>query len=144
MIFHCQLTSGKMLKCFLWSCQPKCYWPVRLQDFLKCNFSVCVWINRVSYKVVQSIIVVLINISKEWCGRNIIFCMKTNNKVFHELIVLFLKVKVRHAQIIQNSKFVISFQYLIKEGGIKLIFYMQVNSILSISVGMVTCSNYPK
>ena len=69
--------------------------------------------------------------------------MKTN-KVFHELIVLFLKVKARHAQIIQNSNFAISFQYLIKEGGMKLIFYMQVNLILSISVGMVRCPNYPK
>ena len=42
-----------------------------------------------------------------------IFCMKVDIQVFHKLIVLFLMVIARNTQ---NSIFVISSQYLRKEG----------------------------
>ena len=45
-----------------------------------------------------------------------IFCMKINIKVFYKLVVLFLLIIARHAQITQNGKFVISLQYLRNEG----------------------------
>ena len=45
-----------------------------------------------------------------------IFGLKINIKVFYELVVSFLLVIARHCRIIQNSKFVISLQYLKKEG----------------------------
>ena len=68
-----------------------------------------------------------------------IFCMKINIKGFYKLVFL---VIARHTQSTQNSKFVISLQYL-KKGGMKLIFRMQINIKLShkliplILVGMV-------
>ena len=37
-------------------------------------------------------------------------------KVFYKLVILFLLVIARHAQSTRNSKFVISLQYLEKEG----------------------------
>ena len=43
--------------------------------------------------------------------------MKINIKVFYKLVVSLLLVIARHAQSTQNSKFVISLQYLKKEGG---------------------------
>ena len=45
-----------------------------------------------------------------------IFCMKINIKVFYKLEVSFLLFIARHAQSTQKSKFVISFQYLKREG----------------------------
>ena len=45
-----------------------------------------------------------------------IFCMEISIKVFYKLVVSFLLVIARHAQNTQNSKFVISLQYLKKEG----------------------------
>ena len=44
-----------------------------------------------------------------------IFCLKINMKVFYKLVVLFLLIIARHAQITQNGKFVISLQYLRNE-----------------------------
>ena len=57
------------------------------------------------------------------------FCMKINIKVFYKLVVLFLLVTARHAQNSQTSKFVISLQYLKKEG--MKFFCMQINIKLS-------------
>ena len=45
-----------------------------------------------------------------------IFCMKINIKVFYKLVLSVLLVIARHAQVTQNHKFVISLQYLRKEG----------------------------
>ena len=46
-----------------------------------------------------------------------IFCMKISSiKDFYKLVVMLLLVIARHAQNTQNSKFVISLQYLKKEG----------------------------
>ena len=48
--------------------------------------------------------------------------MKINIKVSHKLAVSFLLVIARHAQSTQNSNFVISLQYLKKEGRDELYF----------------------
>ena len=53
-----------------------------------------------------------------------IFCMKINIKVFYKMVVSFLLIIARHAQSTQNSKFVISVEYLTKKGGMKLIVCM--------------------
>ena len=46
-----------------------------------------------------------------------IFCMKINSiKDFYKLMVIFLVVIARHAQNSQNRKFVISLQYIKREG----------------------------
>ena len=56
-----------------------------------------------------------------------IFCMKISSiKDFNKLVVLFLLVIARHAQNTQNGRFVISLQYLKKEGKDDVIFYMQI------------------
>ena len=44
-----------------------------------------------------------------------IFGMKIDIKVLHKLVVSFLLVIARHTQITQNSKLVMSLQYLKKE-----------------------------
>ena len=50
-------------------------------------------------------------------GVNLIFCMKISSmKDFYKLVIMFLLAIARHAQNTQNSKFVISLQYLKKEG----------------------------
>ena len=59
-----------------------------------------------------------------------IFCMKII-KVFYKLVVSFLLVIASQAQSIQDSKFVISLQYLKKKELMKLIFCMQINIKLS-------------
>ena len=46
-----------------------------------------------------------------------IFCIKINTKVFNKLAVSFLLVTARYVQSNQNSKFVISFQYLKEREG---------------------------
>ena len=45
-----------------------------------------------------------------------IFCMKTNIQVFYKLLVLFVLVIASHAQTTQDIKFVVSLQYLYKDG----------------------------
>ena len=56
-----------------------------------------------------------------------IFCMKISSiKDFNKLVVMFLLVIARHAQNTQNDRFVISLQYLKKEGKDDVIFYMQI------------------
>ena len=64
-IFDVSLPTSYLTKFLFWSKKPKCSWPVRLQDSLKCNISrknwgikliFCLWINiKVSYKVVLSL-----------------------------------------------------------------------------------------
>ena len=44
-----------------------------------------------------------------------IFCMKISIKVFYKIVVSFLLIIARHAQSTQNSKFVISVEYLKKK-----------------------------
>ena len=75
----------------------------------------------------------LCNISRKRRGINIIFCMKRHIKVLYKRVVSFLLVLARHVQSTQNSKFVISLQYLNnkKKGGMKLIFCLQINMKLS-------------
>ena len=52
-----------------------------------------------------------------------IFCLKISSiKDFYKLVVMFLLVIARHIQNTQNGKFVISLQYLKKEGKVKVIF----------------------
>ena len=79
-----------------------------------------------------------------------IFCMKINIKFFHKLVVLFLLVIARHAQSSQNSKFVISLQYLKKEGRDEVDFlHADKNQIIrqfdTINLGGhgQACLNYP-
>ena len=45
-----------------------------------------------------------------------IFCMKINIKAFYKLAASYLLVIARYAQSVRNRKFVISLQYLTKEG----------------------------
>ena len=45
-----------------------------------------------------------------------IFCLKINIKVFYKSILSFLMAKVHNARSTQNNNFVISLQYLKKEG----------------------------
>ena len=45
-----------------------------------------------------------------------ISCMKTNIQVFYKLLVLFVLVIASHAQTTQDIKFVVSLQYLYKDG----------------------------
>ena len=53
--------------------------------------------------------------------------MKINIKILYKLVVSILLVIARHAQIIQNMKFAISWQYLKKEGRDEVDFFMQIN-----------------
>ena len=80
-----------------------------------------------------------------------IFCMKVNIKVFYKLAVSVLLVIARHAQISQNRQFVISLQYLKKEGRGEVDFlhadkYQTVLQIDTINFGSNSqaCPNYPK
>ena len=52
-------------------------------------------------------------------------------KVFYKLVILFLLVIARHVQSTRNSKFVISLQYLEKEGRDEVDFCMEINIKLS-------------
>ena len=80
-----------------------------------------------------------------------IFCMKINIKVFYNLTVSLLLVIAQYAQITQNSKLVISLQYLKKEGMDEVDFlhadkhqtFLQVDPINLCGHGQA-CSNYPK
>ena len=72
-------------------------------------------------------------------------------KIFYKLVILFLLVIARHAQSTRNSKFVISLQYLEKEGRDEVDFLhadkhqtiLQVNTINLVG-RCQACSNYPK
>ena len=81
------------------------------------------------------------NISNRWLGINMICCMKMSIKVFCKLTISFLLVVSRHAQSTQNSKFVISLEYIKKGGKDETDFahqdkYIFCRLILLILVGM--------
>ena len=77
--------------------------------------------------------------------------MKINIKFFNKLVLSFSLVIVKHAQSTQNSKFIMSLQYLKKKGKDKADFLhadkhqtiLQVGTINLLGHGK-TCSNYPK
>ena len=80
-----------------------------------------------------------------------VFCMKINIKVFYKLVVSSLLVIERYDQSTQNSKFVISLQYLKKEEKDKVNFLhadkpqtiLQVETINLYGHGQA-CPNFPK
>ena len=80
-----------------------------------------------------------------------IFCMKINMKTFYKLTVSLLLAIARYAQSTQNSKFVISLQYLKKEERDEVDFlhadrrqtFMQVDPINLAGHGQA-CPSYPK
>ena len=77
--------------------------------------------------------------------------MKINIKIFYKLIVSVLLFIARHAQSIQNSKFVVSLQYLKKEARDEVDFlhankhqiFLQVDTINFGGHGQA-CPNYTK
>ena len=74
--------------------------------------------------------------------------MKINIKVFYKQVVSFLLVMARYAQSTQNSKFVVSLQYVKKEGRDEVDFlqhqtFLRVDPINLGGYGQ-TCPNYPK
>ena len=79
------------------------------------------------------------------------FCMKINIKVFYKLTASFLLIIARYAQSTQNSNCVISLQYLKKQGGMKLVFCMQITIKAFLLVDPInlgghgqTCRSYQK
>ena len=77
-----------------------------------------------------------------------IFCMKINIKVYYKLLVSFLLVVAWHAQ---NSKFVISLQYIKKEGKDEVDFlhvdeHQAIHQADTINLGgySQSCPVYPK
>ena len=142
-------------------------WPIRLQDFWKCNtfkknwgirLIFCFQIEiRISYELVllpkvPKIICLqyLCNISRRRWRMNMIFCMKISINVFYNLVVSFLLVIARHAQSTQNSKFVVLLQCVKKEGRGEADFLhadkhqtiLQVDTINLGGSGQA-CPNYP-
>ena len=77
--------------------------------------------------------------------------MKISIKIFYKLVVSFLLFIARHAHNTQNRKFVISFQYLKKEGKDELNFLHVDRYQIVLQVGTTNlgghgqaCPNYPK
>ena len=82
---------------------------------------------------------------------NLIFCVKINIKVFYKLVVWFLQVIVRHAQSTKSSKFIISPQYLKKEGRDEVDFLhadkhqtIQQTDTINLGEHGQACPDYPK
>ena len=75
-----------------------------------CNVSFLQMSIAVIYKLILSFYIIS---RKNW-GRNFIFCMMINMKIFYKLMVLFLMSLARQAQI-TKVKFAISLWYLKKE-----------------------------
>ena len=80
-----------------------------------------------------------------------IFCMKINTKVSYKSVVTFLLVIARHVLSTQNSKFVVSLQYLEKEERDEVDFlhaekYQTILQVDAINLGghCQACPNYPK
>ena len=80
-----------------------------------------------------------------------IFYIKKNIKVFYKLTISFLLVIARYAQSTQNSKFVMSLQYLKKEGRDEVVFMHADKHQTSLQVDRIDlswhgqgCPNYPK
>ena len=116
---------------------PKCCWPIKLQESLKCNISKKRWTMKcifgiqinieVFYKFILSSWVYvarhaqntqnekfgyLWNISRKTWGMKLIFCLQANTKIFYKLIVSLWVCVARHARSTQNNKLIISLQYL--------------------------------
>ena len=80
-----------------------------------------------------------------------IFCIKIDVKAFYKLTVSYLLVIARYAQSTRNRKFVISLQYLKKEGRKEVGFlhadkhktFLQIDTTNLIRHGQA-CQNYPK
>ena len=116
---------------------PKCSWPIRSQNSLKCKIpkklrgqiDFLFADKHQSFRQVGAItfdvriqvcpkypnLWYLCNVSRKREGINMIFLHKINIKVFYKLVVTFFLVIARYAWSNQNSKSVISFQYLKKE-----------------------------
>ena len=92
-----------LAKFWVWSYEPKCCQPIKLQDSLKCNI-----------------------LRKKWMMK-FVFCMQIYITVFYKLILSFWVSVTKHSQSTQNR-----FSYLcnisIKIWGIKLIFCLQMNT----------------
>ena len=118
----------------IWS--PKCSRPIRLQDSLKCNISrknrgiKLIYDFQINIRAFYMLLLLLfvdvarltkvLTIIRQYFKKDVRdkydFCMKIINiKVFYKLIILFLLFIARHVQSIQNSKFVISLEYLKRE-----------------------------
>ena len=101
-----------MAKFWFWSYGPKCCWPIKLQNSLKCNISRKKWLTKcifdrqinieVFYKLILSIWVCIgrhalstknkkflyfCNNSRKRWGMKLIFCLLIKAKVFYKLIV---------------------------------------------------------
>ena len=139
-----------LAKFWVWSYEPKCCQPIKLQDSLKCNilrkkwmmkFNFCIQINiEVVYKFILSFWVSVIRYAKStqnkftylWnisiipSGMKLIFCLQINTKVFYKMIVSLWVCAARHAQSTQN-KFTIYLQYLHNSMRDKLIFCLLIS-----------------
>ena len=101
---------------------PKCCWPIKLQDSLKCNISRKKWMmkfifgmqinievfNRHTQSTQNKNFAYLCNISRRMWGMKLIFCLQVNTKVFCKLIESLWVCVARYVQSTQN-KFAISF-----------------------------------
>ena len=112
---------------------PKCCWPIKLQDSLKCYISR----NKQTMKYIfgmqvdgitlglgsqvcskypkKQVSYYLCNISKKALRMRLIFCLHINLKGFFKLILSFQVCVASHGQITQSNNFAISLKYLKKE-----------------------------
>ena len=76
------------------------------------------------------------------------FLLEDKHQVFYKQVVSFLLVITRYAQSIQNSKFVMSLQYLEKEGRDEVEFLQHQTSLqvdpINLGEHGQACPNYPK
>ena len=79
------------------SYEPKCCWPIELQDSLNCNISRKKWIMK------------------------FIFGMQRNSKTFYKLVLSFWLCASRYAQSTQNRKFAYLFNISTKTRRMKLL-----------------------
>ena len=93
-----------LVKFWFSSYGPKCCWPIKLQDSLKCNMS-----------------------KKKWMMK-FIFGLKRNNKIFCKVILSFWVCAARHAQTTKNWKFAYLCNISRKTWEMKLFFCLQINS----------------
>ena len=116
----------------------KCFWPIKLQNFLKWNISRKKWILKfvfgmqinikVFYKLILSFWVsvypgmlkvpkigslhIFATSPEKSGGWSWYFCLQINAKVSYKQIASLWVCEAMHAQSTQNNKFAISFQYL--------------------------------
>ena len=145
-----QIRISYLAKFWFSSYGPKCSWPIKLQDSLKCNISRKKWKNEVYFWHVEEhlnflqvdFIILCVSsqaypkypkyevcISLQYLQKNIgfdfffCFCLQINTKVFYKVVVLPWMCVSRLAQSTQNNKFPIS----LKIGRMKLFFCLQKN-----------------